>query len=126
MCGIVGLFLKDASLERELGGLLAGMLATLCDRGPDSAGFAVYGDATPESMKLTLRAPADYDFKPLLKQLENASGPLPHVIRDTHIVITVPLAREQAFVAACAKGAQSRFQREWALPFRQNGPLDPV
>ena len=43
MCGIVGLFLKDPTLEPELGRLTAGMLATLSDRGPDSAGFAVYG-----------------------------------------------------------------------------------
>jgi methylamine---glutamate N-methyltransferase subunit A len=33
MCGIVGLFLKDAKLEAELGALTAGMLTTLCDRG---------------------------------------------------------------------------------------------
>ena len=96
MCGIVGLFLKDASLEPELGRLLAGMLGTLCDRGPDSAGFAVYGDETPGGMKLTLRAPPDYDFKQLVKQLEDASGALPHVIRDTHMVMTAPLSREQA------------------------------
>jgi glutamate synthase domain-containing protein 1 len=96
MCGIVGLFLKDVGLERELGGLLAGMLGTLCDRGPDSAGFAVYGDETPGSIKLTLRAPADYDFKHLVNQLGNGGGALPHVIRDTHMVITVPLGREQA------------------------------
>ena len=56
MCGIVGLFLKDPKLEGDLGGLLAGMLGTLCDRGPDSAGFAVYGGETPGSVKLTLRA----------------------------------------------------------------------
>jgi methylamine---glutamate N-methyltransferase subunit A len=42
MCGIVGLFLKDAKLEPELGRLTAMMLAELSDRGPDSAGFAVY------------------------------------------------------------------------------------
>ena len=42
MCGIVGLFLKDAKLEPELGRLTALMLAELSDRGPDSAGFAVY------------------------------------------------------------------------------------
>ena len=47
MCGIVGLYLKDHALEPELGALLAGMLGTLCDRGPDSAGFAVYGAAAP-------------------------------------------------------------------------------
>ncbi|MGH6793538.1 MAG: glutamine amidotransferase, partial [Methyloceanibacter sp.] len=43
MCGIVGLFIKDPKLEPELGRLTAGMLATMSDRGPDSAGFAVYG-----------------------------------------------------------------------------------
>ena len=41
MCGIVGLFIKDPALEPELGRLAAGMLATMSDRGPDSAGFAV-------------------------------------------------------------------------------------
>ena len=39
MCGIAGLFLKNPSLEPELGNLTAGMLAVLTDRGPDSAGF---------------------------------------------------------------------------------------
>ncbi len=45
MCGIVGLFLKDKSLEPELGRLTAAMLHEMRGRGPDSAGFAVYGDA---------------------------------------------------------------------------------
>ena len=59
MCGIVGLYLKDHALEPELGALLAGMLGTLCDRGPDSAGFAVYGAAAPGAIKLTVRGPKD-------------------------------------------------------------------
>ena len=42
MCGIVGLFAKDAAMEAELGAHLARMLASMSDRGPDSAGFAVY------------------------------------------------------------------------------------
>ena len=37
MCGIVGLFLKDMTLETRLGVMLADMLAKLGDRGPDSA-----------------------------------------------------------------------------------------
>ena len=45
MCGIVGLFIKDKALEPRLGELTATMLATMCERGPDSAGFAIYGDA---------------------------------------------------------------------------------
>ena len=43
VCGIVGLFLKDKALEPELGRLTAAMLHEMCGRGPDSAGFAVYG-----------------------------------------------------------------------------------
>ena len=40
MCGIVGLFLKDKSLEVDLGRMLSEMLVTMTDRGPDSAGIA--------------------------------------------------------------------------------------
>ena len=43
MCGIVGLFLKDQSLEARLGDMLTDMLITMTDRGPDSAGIAIYG-----------------------------------------------------------------------------------
>jgi glutamate synthase domain-containing protein 1 len=46
MCGIVGLHLRDASLYPRLGILLTGMLTQMVDRGPDSAGMAVYGDPT--------------------------------------------------------------------------------
>src|SRR5262245_3156194 len=52
MCGIVGLFLKDARLEPELGRLTATMLMELRDRGPDSAGFAVYGEETSGITKI--------------------------------------------------------------------------
>ncbi|MBT6532175.1 MAG: glutamine amidotransferase, partial [Marinovum sp.] len=34
MCGIVGLFLKDPSLEPDLGKMLSDMLITMSDRGP--------------------------------------------------------------------------------------------
>ncbi|MDV6271247.1 class II glutamine amidotransferase [Rhodococcus globerulus] len=46
MCGIVGLHLRDATLYPHLGELLTDMLDQMCDRGPDSAGMAVYGDPT--------------------------------------------------------------------------------
>ena len=56
MCGIVGLFLKDAKLEPELGRLTAAMLTELRDRGPDSAGFAVYGGETAGITKICVVA----------------------------------------------------------------------
>ena len=52
MCGIVGLFLKNSALEPELGRLTEMMLAEMTSRGPDSAGFAVYG-APGNATKLT-------------------------------------------------------------------------
>ena len=55
MCGIVGLFFKRARADQPLGHLLAGMLVELGDRGPDSTGFAVYGDEAPDgAAKATL------------------------------------------------------------------------
>ncbi|MFE2431556.1 glutamine amidotransferase family protein [Streptomyces sp. NPDC059373] len=44
MCGIVGLHLREPSLHPRLGELLAAMLGQVVERGPDSAGVAVYGD----------------------------------------------------------------------------------
>ena len=55
MCGIVGLFLKDRSLEPKLGSLLTGMLITMSDRGPDSAGIAIFGNEDHISGKLTVQ-----------------------------------------------------------------------
>ncbi len=104
MCGIVGLFLKDAKLEPELGALTAGMLRTLSDRGPDSAGFAVYGPGRIGSVKLTLRAPAGFDFDTLMHDLNEAGGAaLSRSIHDTHLVLTVPLQHEAAVRAALAR-----------------------
>jgi methylamine---glutamate N-methyltransferase subunit A len=44
MCGIVGLHLRDPGLHPQLGRLLESMLCGVVERGPDSAGVAVYGD----------------------------------------------------------------------------------
>ena len=44
MCGIVGLHLRDPELYPRLGSLLESMLCQVVERGPDSAGVAVYGD----------------------------------------------------------------------------------
>ena len=56
MCGIVGLFLKDQTLQPKLGAMLADMLAKLGDRGPDSAGLAIYSGADDGIGKLTVQS----------------------------------------------------------------------
>ena len=94
MCGIVGLFLKDASLESRLGALVAPMLVALSDRGPDSTGFAVYGTGSPGQTKFTLRGRVETDFDEIAAQLGGSLGEVLAVTRrDTHAVLAVPSAR---------------------------------
>ena len=72
MCGIVGLFLKDKALEPELGAMLTDMLITMTDRGPDSAGLAIYNGETNGKAKLTIQSDApDQDFSGLSEVLKN-------------------------------------------------------
>jgi amidophosphoribosyltransferase len=42
MCGIVGLLVKNPALRTRLGALMVPMLVGMTERGPDSAGLAVY------------------------------------------------------------------------------------
>ena len=73
MCGIVGLFLKDAKLEPELGRLTAMMLAELRDRGPDSAGFAVFGGETAGITKICVVArEGTVDWQQIAERLSKA------------------------------------------------------
>lgn len=120
MCGIVGLFLKDSSLEPQLGSLLAGMLEVMTDRGPDSAGFAVYGSAEPGRVKLTVRG----------VDLEAIGDALGHDVkvtwRDTHAVLSVPeaqedmvrgwLATERPDVIVTGAGQRIELYKEVGLP----------
>jgi glutamate synthase domain-containing protein 1 len=105
VCGIVGLFLKNKALEPQLGAMMTGMLATMCDRGPDSAGFAVYGAGDRQHVKLTLRASKpDYDFDGLAARLSGELGaPVTVTPHGTHAVFSLPTELEEkgrAFVAA--------------------------
>lgn len=76
MCGIVGLYLKNPALESQLGALFEPMLIAMTDRGPDSAGFAIYGDEVGDGwIKLTLRHPAyDYDWAALADGIKSNLG----------------------------------------------------
>jgi glutamate synthase domain-containing protein 1 len=92
MCGIVGLFAKSLETEERLGVHLAAMLTQMSDRGPDSAGVAVYGDPAPTgSSKLTLfSADPLYDWQALCVELGRAFGGSPEAsVRSTHAVLVV-------------------------------------
>jgi methylamine---glutamate N-methyltransferase subunit A len=92
MCGIVGLFAKTAELEDSLGVHLAAMLGQMGDRGPDSAGVAVYRDPAPaRASKLTLfSADPLQDWDALATELGHAFGGSPQAsVRSSHAVVVV-------------------------------------
>ena len=128
MCGIVGLYLKDETHSAALGKLLSEMLVVMSDRGPDSAGFAVYGAAQAEKAKLTLRAGQEgYDFSALAARLGQSLGTeVALVARSTHAVVSLPeslliearetLARIAPELVVLASGRTMEVYKEVGLP----------
>jgi glutamate synthase domain-containing protein 1 len=118
MCGIVGLFLKDRALEPQLGSLLSAMLEVMTDRGPDSAGFAVYGTGKSGQLKLTVRG----EKLDGVAEAVSASGTL----RDTHLVLSFPkdqedrvrgwLAANRPDLAITGAGDRIELYKEVGLP----------
>lgn len=97
MCGIVGLFLKDKSLEPKLGEMLTSMLITMTDRGPDSAGIAIYGGESKGRTKMTVQSDdPDTAFADLDKALGKAlGGSVKMTIKSTHAVLDIPVGTTQ-------------------------------
>jgi glutamate synthase domain-containing protein 1 len=92
MCGIVGLFAKSPEIEESLGAHLAAMLAQMGDRGPDSAGVAVYRDCAPAGWsKVTLfSSDALQDWDAVAADLANAfDGSAEATVRASHAVLLV-------------------------------------
>src|SRR5882757_9521405 len=128
MCGIVGLFLKDRSLEPQLGTLLSSMLVTMTDRGPDSAGIAIYGDTDHRHAKLTIQsADPKRDFAGLAGELQGALDvPVSIEVKSTHAVILLPkdkldegraaMARLRPDVRVMSSGDAIEIYKEVGLP----------
>jgi len=91
MCGIVGLFLKDKSLELTLGEMLTQMLITMSDRGPDSAGIAIYKNPKNSFAKVTVQSSQpQIDFENIKIELGSLFNQnLEIMIIDTHAIITI-------------------------------------
>ncbi|WP_315730315.1 MULTISPECIES: glutamine amidotransferase family protein [unclassified Bradyrhizobium] len=108
MCGIAGLFIKAPRLQPVLGALLAEMTSTLCSRGPDSAGFALYTAESPGRTKLTLTSVAERsDFGALGALLAHSLGGAILVTnRYTHGVLSVPVDSADQCRAWLAENAQ--------------------
>ncbi len=98
MCGIVGLFLKDKELQPKLGEMLTQMLTTMTDRGPDSAGIAVYGRGRHGKGKLTVQSDRpEQDLDNLAPELGQAVGTEIGIRRiDTHAVLELEAGKVHA------------------------------
>jgi glutamate synthase domain-containing protein 1 len=93
MCGIAGLFSKSSSTEQELGAHLSAMLSQLADRGPDSAGVALYRDPAPAgACKVSLFSPEPAPpWHELAGELaEEFGGEAGPEIRASHALFVVP------------------------------------
>ncbi|MEC7763045.1 MAG: glutamine amidotransferase family protein [Pseudomonadota bacterium] len=126
MCGIVGLFLKKEELRPKLGDMLTDMLITMTDRGPDSAGIAIYGDEVGGKIKITVQSDTpETAFAGLESTLtETLGAPVSVKAIDTHAVIVTDATHEDAAVAALEEqglrimgvGASMEIYKEVGLP----------
>ncbi len=74
MCGIVGLLIKEPSVSPPLGELLVPMFDCMAERGPDSAGLAVFRPPEGSARRLNLYAPRpDYDWPRLVDRFRSVS-----------------------------------------------------
>ena len=105
MCGIVGLFLKDKSLEPKLGDMLTDMLITMTDRGPDSAGIAIYSEESNGKTKLTVQSDTpETSFEGLDKALASVlGGEVSMEVESTHAVLEIPQGKTADCRAAIAE-----------------------
>lgn len=96
MCGIVGLYLKNSALESQLGKLFEPMLIAMTGRGPDSAGFAIYGDEVSDDMiKLTLQHEDEhYPWHMLAEALEETYSTPVSVMHNANAAVLKMKAEE--------------------------------
>ena len=105
MCGIVGLYLKKRDLAGEIGELFASMLVCMTDRGPDSAGFALYGNEPPAGyIKVTLRHDGDEcDWQALAEGLGERFSCEAKLQVNANYAVIAARADEEALAAALAE-----------------------
>jgi methylamine---glutamate N-methyltransferase subunit A len=79
MCGIVGLLLKNPALNESLGTLVTPMLVSMAERGPDSAGLAVFADRDRGEKYSLFAEDAHFDWDALERALDEALVPTPRI-----------------------------------------------
>jgi amidophosphoribosyltransferase len=86
MCGIVGLLIKDPKQRHKLGKWMVPMLVGMTERGPDSAGMAVFGrPVAAKHRKLSLYAgKSGFDWKAFARKIKGSlTVKANHAVLDT-------------------------------------------
>jgi glutamate synthase domain-containing protein 1 len=94
VCGIIGLMAKKEELRQSLGELVLPMFDCMAERGPDSAGLAVFAAAVePPLRRFSLFSERHgYDWSGLAGSLESDLGCRADVVtRDNHAEVVAPL-----------------------------------
>jgi methylamine---glutamate N-methyltransferase subunit A len=102
MCGIVGLHLREPALYPRLGELLTAMLGQVVERGPDSAGVAVYGDPklTPPGRATVSLLEADSDA--VEAALRDRIPEVVTITADATTVVHAPVTADVLLAAVAA------------------------
>jgi methylamine---glutamate N-methyltransferase subunit A len=128
MCGIVGLFSKSSTVEEHLGEHLGAMLAQMSDRGPDSAGVALYRDPAPSGASKVSLYSADpaQDWSVVRDGLAAAfGGDHEPEVRASHAVVVVDtdaagaqawLAEQHPELRIMSAGERIEIFKEMGLP----------
>lgn len=98
MCGIVGLLVKNPKLRGRLGEMMVPMLVGMTERGPDSAGMAVFTRPVPaNNRKLSLYAGGTgIDWHGLEKAARKVcKGDLSLVVKVNHAVLETTAAPDK-------------------------------
>ncbi len=128
MCGIVGLYLKNEKLRDQIGELFVPLLVRMTDRGPDSAGVAIYHNPAPDQMtKITVYHPdREFHWGGLTDSLRDQfGGDFEDNVQETHCVILTsadPVAVVEAIEAhdprlnVTSYGSKIEIFKETGLP----------
>jgi methylamine---glutamate N-methyltransferase subunit A len=98
MCGIVGLLVRKPAMRDQIGALMLPMLIGMTERGPDSAGLAMFtAPVANDARKFSLYAGSeDFDWKKLGADFEKSLNSKANIEPKTnHAVLTTILAPAQ-------------------------------
>lgn len=95
MCGIVGLLAKKESMRANIGEWMMPMLIGMTERGPDSAGMAIFTKAVEDDQrKFNLYAPAmDYAWENFWQEYQLKFGKSAQIFaQGNHAIVTSSIA----------------------------------